>query len=87
MFVAHALAFLAASAAPPVASVPAAPTQPAVPTATPVKEKKVCVSETELGSIMPKRVCRSQTEWQAYTKEITNRTVERPENGGGIRPN
>lgn len=87
MSVAFALAYLAAASAPPANAVPAAPAQPAVPAPKPPKEKKVCVSETELGSIMPKRVCRSQTEWQAYTKEITARTIERADNGGYIRPN
>ena len=29
----------------------------------PAKEKKVCKSDTKTGSIMPRRVCRTQAEW------------------------
>jgi hypothetical protein len=43
------------------AGAPAAPT--AVPAAGPIKEKKVCRSEIATGSILPKRVCRTQKQW------------------------
>ena len=35
----------------------------------PVKEKRVCKSETGTGSIMPKRVCRTKAEWNALTEQ------------------
>ena len=41
----------------------AAPTAAAA--AQPVKEKKVCKSEVTTGSIMPKRTCKLQSEWDA----------------------
>ena len=70
-------ALAAAAATPPVATVASPPT--AAPTATaPVKEKKVCLSENVMGSIMPKRVCRTQAEWQAVNKEDARRSVELP---------
>ena len=33
----------------------------------PVKEKKVCKSSQATGSIMVRRVCRTQTEWDSMT--------------------
>ena len=51
----------AQSATPPAA--PAAPAAPAVATAP---EKKICRKEQEIGSIMPKRTCRTQAEWNAH---------------------
>jgi hypothetical protein len=63
------LAFLASAAVqgePPAAAAPAAP-------AAPVKEKKICRSEEVTGSIMPKRVCRTKAEWDAYQVQIGNR--------------
>lgn len=35
----------------------------------PVKEKKICRSETGTGSIMPKTVCRTKEQWQRLTAE------------------
>ena len=72
------LAFIGASAATPaVAPVASAPAS-ASSAATPVKEKKVCVSENVMGSIMPKRVCRTQAEWEAARKEDARRSIELP---------
>jgi hypothetical protein len=80
MFVAAALASLAAATAPTAQVVP---TQtPTVQPATPVKEKKVCTSETVSGSIMPKRVCRTQAEAQAEAKEVARRSIELPSRQG-----
>jgi hypothetical protein len=59
-------------AAAPATEVPAAPAAPVAPS-TPVKEKKICRSEEVTGSIMPKRVCRTQAEWNAYQAQIGNR--------------
>jgi hypothetical protein len=56
-------------AAAPATDGPAAPAAPAAP----VKEKKICRSEEVTGSIMPKRVCRTQAEWNAYQAQIGNR--------------
>ena len=70
MFASVVLAFLAASSAPPVTA--------ATPQVRPVKEKKVCVSENVMGSIMPKRVCRTQAEWEVVNKENARRSVELP---------
>ena len=41
-----------------------APAQASAAPAAPVKEKKICRSETSTGSIMPKRTCHTQAEWQ-----------------------
>ena len=53
----------AQSATPPAA--PAATAAPAVATAP---EKKICRKEQEIGSIMPKRTCRTQAEWDAIDR-------------------
>ena len=53
----------AQSATPPAA--PAAPAAPAVATAP---EQKICRKEQEIGSIMPKRTCRTQAEWDAIDR-------------------
>jgi hypothetical protein len=44
------------------ASDPATPSKPA-------KEKKVCKSDNRTGSIMPKRICRTQEEWDRLTEQ------------------
>ena len=49
---------LLASAAPALAQ-----DNSAAPAATPVKEKKICRSDDETGSIMPKRICHTKAEW------------------------
>jgi len=75
MFVSVALAFLAAANAP----APATPVVP--PAAKPVKEKKICTTEDTTGSIVPKRVCRTQTEWEAENRAISRRVIELPARG------
>ncbi|MGZ2411962.1 hypothetical protein ACUXST_001383 [Sphingomonas sp. F9_3S_D5_B_2] len=51
------------AAAQSTASAPAAPaTQQPIP---PAKEKKVCKVDTSTGSIMPKRSCKTVSEWNA----------------------
>ena len=77
MFASVALAFLAATSAPPA-------TQPSQP-AKPVKQKKICMPDENTGSIMPKRVCRTQTEWEAHAKETNARSVERPMSMSPVR--
>lgn len=39
------------------------------PAEKPVKEKKICKSETGTGSIMPKRTCRTKAEWDELTEQ------------------
>ena len=46
----------------PQASAPVASAAPAAP------EKKVCRKEQEAGSIMPKRICYTQAEWDAIDR-------------------
>jgi len=66
-----AFALLAAAEPAGAGAVPAQSAPAAAPVAAaPVKEKKVCRSEEVTGSIMPKRVCRTQAEWTAYNAQI-----------------
>ena len=81
MAVSVVLAFLGAAAAASPTAIPS-PTAAASATA-PVKEKKVCISENVMGSIMPKRVCKTQSEWEVVNKENARRSVELP----GRNPN
>ena len=62
MFVSVALALLAAS------SGPASEATAASPSASPVKEKKICRKEEAVtGSLTPKRVCKTKAEWEGLT--------------------
>ena len=45
-----------------------APAVPAQPGAAPVKEKKICRTEESTGSIMIKRICHTQAEWNALSQ-------------------
>lgn len=63
----------------------ATPSSPVAP-ALPVKEKKICMPDDSTGSIVPRRVCRTRAEWDAYTKEINARTIERPMQNGPKPP-
>jgi len=48
---------------------PATPsTAPAAPATAAAPEKKICRREQEIGSIMPKRTCRTQAEWDAIDR-------------------
>jgi hypothetical protein len=58
-------AFLLSAAAPEAPTV-AAPAQPAAPAAKP---KKICRSEVGTGSILAKRTCLTQQEWDARAKQ------------------
>ena len=51
-----------ATAPAPQASAPVVSTAPATP------EKKVCRREQEAGSIMPRRICYTQAEWDAIDR-------------------
>ena len=83
MFLTVTLAYFAAAAAAPAPTAAAAPTAPAAQPAAPRKEKKICTSETVSGSIMPKRVCRTQTEAEAEAREMSRRSIELPSRAGG----
>lgn len=83
MFVSSILALVAVAKSSP-ATIPAPAAQP--PAAPVVKEKKICMPDDSTGSIVPKRVCRTRSEWDAYTKEINARTIERPMQNGPKPP-
>jgi hypothetical protein len=51
-------------------SVPA----PAAASVKPAKEKKVCRREQLIGSIMPTRTCRTQSEWAAIDQKAQSDT-------------
>ena len=61
----EALMFAAARAA-PVGGEPATSPAPNAPTAAakPAEPKKVCVTETQMGSLMKKRICATPEEWE-----------------------
>ena len=59
-----------ASASPATASASA----PATAAAPPAKEKKVCRREQLIGSIMPTRTCRTQSEWAAIDHAAQSNT-------------
>ena len=65
--VAFGIAAVAAQADP---ATPSAPTSTATVT-PPVKAKKICRSEASTGSIMARRTCHTQAEWDALSQ--TNR--------------
>ena len=52
----------------------------------PVKEKKICRSEASTGSIMTKRVCHTQAEWNALT-EANRGTMEDMRDQQQVRQN
>jgi hypothetical protein len=52
----------------------------------PVKEKKICRSEASTGSIMTKRVCHTQAEWNAVT-EANRGTMEDMRDQQQVRQN
>ena len=80
MFVAAAIAYLAAAAVPPTTTAPATP-RAADQAANPPKEKMVCTTDFVSGSLMPKRVCRTQAEAQAEAREMSRRSIELPSRG------
>ncbi len=63
------LAFLASTAAQAqTAPTDAAPPKPAV------KDKKICRTEDDTGSIVPKRVCHTKAEWEAINAQTQDNT-------------
>jgi hypothetical protein len=55
-----------------ISSVPAsadqnATAQPQAQQAAPAPQKKICREDIQTGSIMPKRTCKTQAEWDALT--------------------
>jgi len=72
-----------AAQAQPVAAPAVAPAQPAAPAAKP---KKICRSEVGTGSILPKRVCLSQQEWDARTQATAGDAEALRRGQGGRMP-
>jgi len=73
MFALVTTAFLLAGASSQAQSATPASPAPVAPAVAPVPvapEKKVCRREQEVGSIMPKRTCRTQSEWAAIDREL-----------------
>lgn len=65
------LMFAAALAA-PVGGEPAASPAPNTATAKPAEPKKVCVTETQMGSLMKKRICATPEEWERRRQADAN---------------
>jgi hypothetical protein len=72
-----------------LAASPDAATQAAVPTPTPVKERKICHDEPETGSLISKRTCHTKAEWDAINKAsardidaFRNKPMQSPVHGG-----
>ena len=71
MFALVTTAFLLAGASGQGQTATPAPSPASAPVAAGTQlapEKKVCRREQELGSIMPKRTCRTQAEWDAIAR-------------------
>lgn len=49
--------------------VPQTVAQDSVAVAKPAKEKKICRRDVSTGSIMPRSVCRTKSEWDAITAQ------------------
>jgi hypothetical protein len=62
-----------------VAGDQAATAQPAVNVSA-AADKKVCKREIATGSVMPKRICKTQAEWDAITAAITDSLDRRANN-------
>jgi hypothetical protein len=80
MLAAQAAAPVDPAAAPPAAAAPAKAPQPADPS-----QKIVCKNETTVGSLIPKRICLTQENWdemrkagQQVTRDIQNGAQQRP---------
>ena len=78
-------ALLQAEAATPAPSSTSAPA-PGV-SAPAAEEKKVCRKEQEIGSIMPKRICRTQAEWNAIDREMGSDAQTQLDDMRSRRPN
>ena len=68
-----------------VAGDPAVPPQPAANVGV-AADKKVCKREIATGSVMPKRTCKTQAEWDAITAASTDSLDKRLNNdrSGGM---
>ena len=62
-----------------VAGDPAVPPQPAANVGV-AADKKVCKREIATGSVMPKRTCKTQAEWDAITAASTDALDRRANN-------
>lgn len=49
-------------------TVSAAPASPPI-SATPIKEKLICIDDTETGTLISKRVCHTKTQWKAIADQ------------------
>jgi hypothetical protein len=67
------VAFLAMSAAPASGTPSAAPVNPGPA----LKERKICRSEELIGSTVPKRVCKTKSEWEGQGREKPDQQAER----------
>ena len=65
---------------------PAGASAPAVQKATASPDKVVCRSETEVGSRIPQRVCRTQAEWDEIYRQ-TQEDLANSRNDRTIAPN
>jgi hypothetical protein len=69
---------------------PAIAATPPAKEAKPIAEKKICRSSVATGSIMPKRVCRTSSEWaqidRANADEVDRYGSNRPATGLGSTP-
>lgn len=75
-------AYLLVAAAAAAGSPPAASPQPAQ--TPPKKEKKICKSDAFVGSHIPRRICKTEAEWQAG-KEGAKDTLDKLGRGGDYR--
>jgi len=73
------LLFMAAAAAASPTSVGTQPPQPAAK-----KEKMICKSDDFVGSRIPRRICKTEAEWQAC-KESAKDTMNEISRGGDFR--
>jgi hypothetical protein len=68
------------------AEAPSTPPPDAAAKKAPTPEKVVCRSETEVGSRIPQRVCRTQAEWDEIYKQ-TQEDLANSRNDRTIAPN
>lgn len=89
MMLVPALAAMAVVGAPAAASQSNSPATAAQPAAPAAKEKKVCRSEADIGTIMRKRTCRTLSEWAAIDQANTDNAARALDNrrNGSVNPN
>ena len=69
-----------------VAGDPAVPAQPAANVGV-AADKKICKREIATGSVMPKRTCKTQAEWEAITaasKDSLDRRANNERSAGAV---